>query len=388
MRTLSRFFIAAVCLVGVAGPAWAINVGEKIQGHLKLHEKQIPLPRGQWTVAGVGVQDYRNEAVGAFGVMQSIILVQLNGKQVSAIAEINTNSIPVTDGWGLTASCQKAEQLLLVTRYRTGWELSCFFIEPITLTSDTGPVAWREARAYLAKSGLVLPPVALTVGFRTSDRQDIVDLRLHFDPAQFPGISGKIATSSEAWVPEAVKADPVRMQAVELLSTWALGVDGWIEIGIANSLRAEPIEGPMRAAVLTNAPLVDRKLLMIESLYNSRSIDAASLAAQEAIALNERPIVIEQTGGLSNAVRKNISFRVFGSIVDYILAYAVTLSGPVSAGITASIVAIHSGIFIINDRYWEDYFAKQTTRDAKRVVDFTYVGQPVPKTGQPVLAKN
>jgi hypothetical protein len=65
----------------------------------------------------------------------------------------------------------------------------------------------------------------------------------------------------------------------------------------------------------------------------------------------------------------------------------VTLSAPVSAGITASIVVIHSGIFVINDRFWEDYFAKQTTRDAKRLVDFTYVGQPVPKPGTVMATK-
>jgi len=387
MRALSRLCLA-ICLAGTSAPAFAIGVGDKIQGHLKLQEKQIPLPRGQWTVVGIGAQSWQNEAIGAFGTIQSMILVQTNGKQVTAVAEVNTNAIPVTDGWGLTASCNKAQQLLLVTRYRTGWELSCFFIEPTSLASEAGPATWRDARLQLSKSGLILPPLALTVGFRTSDRQDLVDLRLHFDPAMFPGISGKVATSPEAWLPEPVKSDPARMQAIEMLGAWALGVDGWIEVGIANSIGADPIEGPLRSAVLTNAPLVDRKLLKMEELYNSRAIEASALTEQETTALSERPILIEQSGGLSNAMRKNISFRVFGSIVDYLLAYVVTLSGPVSAGITASIVAIHSVIFVVNDRIWEDYFAKQTTRDAKRVVDFTYIGQPLPKPAQPVLAKN
>ena len=180
----------------------------------------------------------------------------------------------------------------------------------------------------------------------------------------------------------------MRLQTVEMLGAWALGVDGWIEVGFGNGLGAEPIEGPVRSAILGNTPLVDRKLLKLEGLYADRLINAASLATQEAATLNERPIVIEQSSGLSNAVRKNISFRVFGSIVDYVLAYVVTLSGPVSAGITASIVAVHSVIFVINDRFWDDYFAKQTTRDAKRVVDFTYIGQPIPKPAQPVLARN
>jgi len=54
----------------------------------------------------------------------------------------------------------------------------------------------------------------------------------------------------------------------------------------------------------------------------------------------------------------------------------VTLDSPLSAAITASIVAIHSVIFVFNDNYWEDYWARRTTRDANRIVDFTYIGEP------------
>jgi uncharacterized membrane protein len=86
-------------------------------------------------------------------------------------------------------------------------------------------------------------------------------------------------------------------------------------------------------------------------------------------------MIVEQTGGLPLSVRKNISFRVFGSIVDYILAFAVTLSSPISTGITASIVAIHSVVFVLNDNFWEDYFSRRTTRNAERIVDFAYIGQ-------------
>jgi uncharacterized membrane protein len=387
---MKRLFFPLCLAFGLAAgavPALAIAVGDMIEGPLRLQEKQIPLPRGRWTVVGFGSQEWKNEAIGAFGLIQSIILVQTSGQHVTAVAEINSNTIPVTDGWGLTASCEKAQQLLTVTRYRTGWELSCFFVDPTSLADDTGPATWQQARAQLAKSGLTLPALALSVGFRTSDRQDIVDLRLHFDPTSFPRISSKSAMSPEAWLPEAIKSDPMRMQAVEMLSAWALGVDGWIEVGLSNALSTDSIEGPVRSAVLTNVPLIDRKLLKIEQLYNSGVIESASLAAQEQTALNERPLVIEPSGGLSNSVRKNISFRVFGSFVDFLLAYFVTLSAPVSAGITASIVAIHSVIFVINDKFWEDYFAKQTTRDAKRIVDFTYIGKPVPRTGQPMLAR-
>ena len=136
------------------------------------------------------------------------------------------------------------------------------------------------------------------------------------------------------------------------------------------------IEGPQRAAVLSDTPLTDRKLADLETLYNRGAIDVASLGEQEDAALTERPMLKPDTSAISMSMRKNISFRVLGSAVDYALAYAVTLSGAVSAGITASIITIHSVIFIVNDQYWDNFFARKTTRDANRVIDFVYIGQP------------
>ena len=33
-------------------------------------------------------------------------------------------------------------------------------------------------------------------------------------------------------------------------------------------------------------------------------------------------------------------------------------------------------IFVINDNYWESYWAARNTHDANRTVDFRYVGDP------------
>ena len=66
MRALFRSCLT-FCLIACSVPAVALGVGEKISGPLKLQEKQIPLPRGQWTVAAIGTQNWKNEAIGAFG---------------------------------------------------------------------------------------------------------------------------------------------------------------------------------------------------------------------------------------------------------------------------------------------------------------------------------
>lgn len=367
----SALFALALCATTQSSSAF--TAGDKVQSTLKIAGKQVPLPNGEWVVAGTGGQTVSHPDIGAYGAVRTVVLAQVSQGKVAALAEVNANLIPVTDGWGQTASCAKGDQFLLVTRYRSGWDLSCFFIHATPVRDASGPEAWTNARAYLSKANLALPETALTVGFRASDRQDVIDLRLHFNPALLPGVEAKDARD---WTSESVKANPAQRRAVEILSAWALGVDGMVDGGLGNQGVAKPLEGPQRAAILSDTPLTDRKLADLEAFYNRGAIDIASLREQEEQALSERPLLVPDTSGLSMSMRKNISFRVFGSAVDYILAYAVTLSGTASAGITASIVAIHSGIFIVNDQYWDGFFARKTTRDAGRVIDFTYIGKP------------
>lgn len=360
-------------LLGVvaAAPALAQRAGETVVGHVAIDGKQVPLPRGEWIVAGQGVQDFDMPELGAFGAVRSLVLFQRAGERVVAIAEINTNAVAVNDGWGRAQSCARGQQFLLATRYRTGWDTSCIFVQPTRLT-DAGPPAWQVARRLAATARLALPEVALTAGFRLSDRQDIVDLRFHFDPALFgAGLGGA------DWSAAAVRADPARLDAAQRLAAWALGFDGRIAPGLRNALSGPPADMPQNAAFVSETPQVDGKLRALEELLAAGAITRAEYLRQARSAVREVPLLVEQTGGLPLSVQKNISFRLFGSSVDYLLAFVVTLDSPLSAMITASIVAIHSVIFVLNDNYWEDYWARRNTRDANRLVDFTYIGEPV-----------
>ncbi len=372
-----RLILAAAAfgsLLCVSAPADAVSIGQAVRGHLAIGQKQVPLPAGAWTVAGVGVQDFDMPEIGAFGAIQNVVLLQHEGRRVVAMVEINVNSVPVNDGWGRTRSCQRGDQYLLVTRYRTGWDLSCLFVQTTASAGEAnGPAAWRNARRAAAKDGLALPDFWLTAGFRISDRQDVVDARYHFDPAVItPGAAS--AGNAQGWTADAVRADPAKLAATEALSIWAIGFDGWVDRGLRNQLSGEAADMPNGAQFRSDTPQVDGKLLALERLYRAGGLRAADYVAQQRLALQEVASVVENPTGLPLSVQKNISFRVFGSSVDYILAFIVTLSSPLSAYITATIVSIHSVIFVLNDNYWEDYFARKSTRDAARVVDFAYVG--------------
>ena len=73
-------------------------------------------------------------------------------------------------------------------------------------------------------------------------------------------------------------------------------------------------------------------------------------------------------------MQKNISFRSFGTIVDWGIAYVVTASNYISWGIALTLNATDSVWFVLNDQYWDDYYTRQNTRDSERIVDFRYLG--------------
>jgi uncharacterized membrane protein len=86
------------------------------------------------------------------------------------------------------------------------------------------------------------------------------------------------------------------------------------------------------------------------------------------------PVYQQQTSLLSNSVKKNISFRTLGTMVDYAIAYVVTANNAVSWGIALTINSTDSVWFVLNDQYWDDYYAKLNTHDSERMVDFIYIG--------------
>jgi len=374
---LWRAAVAALVAVLVAPSflAAALTPGQILQDALPIGGKRIPLPEGPWRVAGIGTQDVDRRELGAYGAILNAVLFRVEGDAVVAVLEANVNALGVNDGWGRTRACRPGASWTIVVRYATGWETSCLFLRTTHVAiGDEEPPAWREAKAHAVRSGLRLPSVWLTAGFRTSDRQDLVDARFHFDPALFVG-TAESAPRLEDWTAEAIRADQSRRGAAEILTLWALGFDARIERGLRNRPMPGPAPMPLVAALASDTPTVDAKLAGLESLYRGGLLPERAYLEQSAAALVEMPRRVDSDPALlSPALRKNLSFRFFGSIVDYLLALVVTANHAVSGAITATIVLVHSVVFVLNDNYWDDYWAQRVTRDSERIVDFLQIG--------------
>jgi uncharacterized membrane protein len=381
-RSCTGSRVAGVVLILLAwmtllpSAAAALSVGDKLSQWFMLGNKQIPLPTGEWLVAGIGTQPFTMPALGAFGTIQTAVLFLPRGNHVDAVLEVNANTIPVNDGWGRTKACADGDQFLVLTRYKTGWETSCTFVQPTQFGADSaGPPAWEQARDFARKAEFEMPRLWLTAGFRVSDRQDIIDARFHFDPALTLGASSANFLRLADWSAQAVRDDPLRLGASQVVSSWASGFDAWVERGLRNQITDAPGPMPEVAAYTTSAPFVDMKLRDLDRLYRDGRITWNAYAAQSKAALTEVPTYKQQTSLLSNSVEKNISFRMFGTFVDYGIAYVVTASNAVSWGIALTINATDSVWFVLNDQYWDNYYAKLNTHDSERIVDFIYIGE-------------
>jgi len=371
-RSLMFASWSCLFLLGVAHPAAALTVGDSASGQIEVGAKQIPLPDGKWVVAGIGTQKLDMPAVGAFGSIQSVILLLQRDNRIVAVLEIAANTIQVNDGWGRTQACEPNRgQLSLIVRYRTGWETSCQFVIPTRFDLNTvGQPAWNAARAFAAKSKLTVPGgVWLTAGFRVSDRQDLIDARYHISPAL---LAGPEAAKIADWSAEAVKADPARQAPILALAAWASGFDPLIERGMRNRLTEAPIPLPEPGTAVPAYAKV--KLAELRRLRDANRIGEAAYKEQVAKANEEVPTYKPPAGLLSDSVYKNISFRTLGTFVDFGIAYFVTATGGLSWAIALGLNASDSVWFVLNDQYWDDYYTRYDTHDSERTVDFAYLG--------------
>ncbi len=363
------------CLAG-ADRASAASIGDKVSQAIELGGKQIPLPGGEWILAGLGTQPFHMPALGAFGAIQTAILLQTRQDRVVAVLEVNSNTLQVNDGWGRAEGCaEDSKNFLLVVRYKTGWETSCLFVRATRFDgASPGPVAWEQASAFIHNAKMALPQMWLTAGFRVSDRQDLVDVRYHFDPALILGSGGASLNTEADWSANAVNGDPLRQGAAQIVSTWASGFDTWVERGLRNQINGVPGPLPEVAALQASVPAIDAKLSELDGLYRDGHITWDSYAAQSQTAITEVPVFKQQTSLLSNSVKKNISFRSLGTMVDWGIAYVVTANTALSWGIALTLNATDSVWFVLNDQYWDRRFAAMNTHDSERIVDFIYIG--------------
>ena len=142
--------------LGAALPATAADLGPPSSGAILrnmvvLDGKQVPLPAGDWLVAGTATADFDGARLGAFGRMRQLVLFQVDGGAVSAVAEITTNILPTSDGWGISRDCARSDMLMAVTRFKAGWDAACLHVAHTLPGAAVASAAWSAAADRAAR---------------------------------------------------------------------------------------------------------------------------------------------------------------------------------------------------------------------------------------------
>lgn len=380
----SRLLIAtATCVIALGATVEAAEPGQTFTGRAEILGRQIPLPAGEWTVAGRGTNTLTSGNPGAFGTIENAILARRSEGRIDALVEINVNRLPVGAGWGVAGDCTRTDGLAAVAFYKTPVDGFCMFVVPTAVGDPAapGPAAWSAVRPLLLQGGAP-SPVWLTLGYRVSDRRDVLDVRYHLDPR----LLGFRPMPEKEWALEAVLAAPERYSAVNQLTAWGSLAAALVENGfrgelserataLPNPWEVKPLKEPMSAGAAVDSIVRNsrsQRLAALDELVESGTISPEDHAAYLK-AIDEAPPPPNPDDYYRLLGMKVISFNFFRVSVDYILAFVVTVSNLVSSYITASIVAFHSVAQVFNDMWWDNYILAQT-KSSSNQTDFVYIG--------------
>ncbi len=360
-RTCAAALVAAAVLLagglvgeGPAGPASAETVaalpapGALYHTFITVAQKQIPLPSGWWQVAGSGDEDLTGAAPGAYGVIESLVLVKLEGRTVESFVVIHTNALEVDRGWGTNSECA-ARVLPLARIYdEAGSNLLCAFGGPVSIRRDAGaPPFWRQALDMAFARTWTIPEHWLMAGFRISDRHDVVEVRYHYQPtvpqmARQERPSGVIAASSPGPGMGVVSAAPDRG------GPWLPTLAGWLE-----AMKA-PVEQGFRGHLSSRQ---DSLLLPSEgSVSRGAALDKAVPAETDALtALFQRSVI------------KMLSWKVIGVSAGFTIKYLFIGNLSTAASLQVATSVVTGVLYVGYDMLWATVFPDRR----KPVIDFS-----------------
>lgn len=373
---------AASSMYATSSRAQGIAAGQTVSDRLTIGNKTVPLPQGQWTVAGVGNGTLESSTkIGAPGLVWNVVLFRPgeNGRTIDAIVELNVNELGVTDGWGLAGDCSRSDLALAVIRYKAGWDASCFFVTH-TLFDETKPAtpAWSQAVKLARQSNWQLPATVVTAGARSSNRRDVVDVRYHFTPA-FHGIpEGKVGSWDESpWAAKKLELDQRRLAFARNLTEWTVVTSGHVEAGLKNRVPMDlklPNPG-VNMLALENESLVKKRIGALDTLKKAGLMSTAGYDEQLKLlsekGLDPTSVAIDPA---RVALFKTLAYRPAVSLANIFIDYW-WIGAPFATGVLVLLqVTINSVKFYFHELAWESLGLGGQRSDMARTVDFTYGG--------------
>jgi len=370
--------VAAALVLAVPRAAQAqdqLKPGASLDGNLMISGKQLALPSGPWIVAADGDSGWASTDVGAFGYLRTTILFRMTGTAVDTILEVNSNALATMDGWGMPGSCSRNDLVWVTTRYKAGWDGSCYFVTHSLLAQNGQPV-WEAARRFARQNNWQLPNLAVTAGFRSSDRTDVLDVRYHFAP-ETRGFKAETISHwrDSAWMANRVEQDEHRLAFVKSVRDWAIGYEAIVESGLKNHpYKGDLITLPEAGVKGTLQDAMAERLAELGLLRQSGAISDADYATQKQ-ALDSAAAGTTSTIPDQTAIQyvKGFSYRVIVSFSHLFNNFYWTGNFATTSALEVLQITINSIKFQLHEVGWAKYYGTPRT-DAGRIIDFKYIG--------------
>ncbi len=383
---ISRLPVSALLLalltLGSAASAADLEIGKSYRRVIEAFGKQMPLPEGEWRLAGLGYAVM--PPVGAAApsrVLGQAILFRAGEGRLDAFLELTMNAVGSPDGWGLPSECLRTDLYITITPYKSGWDGSCRFITFATTAAaevTERPKAWTEALRMAGRDGLRLPTSWLQVGFRAANRRDVIDARFHFDVAGFglpPADSS--AWSDDAWNPRRVADDPQRLTVVRQLSDWADGFESFVDLGLKNRIDTDTVApSPNAERRAEGPPADDSRLKLLQRLRDEGRLSERDFEVQRDLlaktaAAEALGDALAKPDGSTVAFYKTLTYRPLASLTTTMVDL-FWIGQPFTAGVLAFLQVSAAGAkSYFNELIWDRYFASGRDRaDLPRTVDF------------------
>jgi hypothetical protein len=360
--------------VAHAGPA----VGDSVPSVLTVAGKQVPLPEGNWIIAGRATGTVtQGTGLGSYGAIQNVVLFRIspNGA-LDAMAEINANDLPVVDGWGIAEDCQRRDLVLTVVRSRAGWDAACFFVTHTEWRPATdSPAAWRQATAFAAQRELRMPADTVTAGFRAANRRDVIDVRFHFVAG--PADTQNTSWDASPWGRDKLQQDSRRLAFDRGIAEWSAMMIGCVEAGLKNRLSASltvPSPGAGDAVLERNSILHQRQeqlgYLRSSGLLSADQFDREAAMLRQADADDSH----DSVDPAQVHFYQLLSYQGMSITSDALVTFLWTAQSVQAAALTLLQASLRTGRSYVVAYMWDLYGGAPTRPDIARTVDFAYGG--------------
>lgn len=382
MKTNRIFGSAAVlvtCLVAWAGPAAAQAVGDVVRDTVTISGKQVPLPPGEFTIVDVGTANARlKNGVGEndrldLGPIRTVTLAQAADGRIPVVVVAASNLVPHHDGWGTTADCTRKDIYAAVSNYKSGWDVNCLYLKPLPVGGDVPAPGGDALARFAGERGAAVSSFWVVAGLRVADRQDVIDVRYHIDPASL-GVPAT-ADAAASWEPAAIEGQPNRLAVVKDIAAWAGGIAEPLSAGLRGRLDTTRVGFAPIAGAASTDPEAAARAARAAALQQLRDAEAISETDyQEQLAAITGPAAAAGAASWTYAQVagwKAFTYRVVVTTINAGIDY-IFIGRPFAAGVLVILqVVVNTTKFFFHEMMWQEVFGiSPLQRDAPNVIEF------------------